>query len=108
MNTSEQQPKPASFWKTEPFRIVEIVAVAAPDGGDGGNWFRYVISQGDKPIEGHRQGTPASVREAVDEFVQRLNERRLGAPGRVPYAPGAKKGVPRGSSANRDEEAAAD
>lgn len=45
-------------------------------------WYRYVISQGDKPIVGMRQGSKRSVKMAIDEVVLRMNERRLGKTGR--------------------------
>ena len=69
MNESKSPPKKASFWKTEPFKLIELREVAAPDGieNEDGTWYRYLISQGDKPIQGHRQGTLASVKEAVDD-----------------------------------------
>ncbi|MBK7728393.1 MAG: hypothetical protein IPJ33_07855 [Gammaproteobacteria bacterium] len=93
MNESKSLPRKASFWKTEPFKLIELREVAAPDGieNEDGTWYRYLISQGDKPIQGHRQGTLASVKEAVDEFVLRLNERRLGTTGRVHFTTGARK-----------------
>lgn len=93
MNEPKSPPKKASFWKTEPFKLIELREVAAPDGieSEDGTWYRYLISQGDKPIQGHRQGTLASVKEAVDEFVLRLNERRLGTTGRVHFTTGARK-----------------
>lgn len=68
----------ASFFKHEPFRILEVSAVAAPDGGMSGDWYRYVVSQGGSPIEGFRQGTKDSVTAFAEEFVTRLNERRCG------------------------------
>jgi hypothetical protein len=66
-----------------PFHLESITAVAAPDGASGKNWHRYVITQGDNEIVGHRQGTVTAVRSAVEAMVESLNLRRVGKPGRV-------------------------
>ena len=72
----------ASFWKTQPFRITELTKTDAPEADDQREWYRYVISQGDKPIVGMRQGSKRSVKAAIEEVVLRMNERRLGKTGR--------------------------
>jgi hypothetical protein len=72
----------ASFWKTKPFKIIELTKTDTPDAEDTREWYRYVISQGDKPIVGLRQGSKRSVKMAIDEVVLRMNERRLGKTGR--------------------------
>ncbi len=72
----------ASFWKTQPFKIIELSKTDPPDADDHREWHRYVISQGDKPIVGLRQGSRRSVKAAIEEVVFRMNERRLGKTGR--------------------------
>ena len=72
----------ASFWKTQPFKIIELTKTDPPESDDEREWHRYVISQGDKPIIGLRQGSKRSVKAAIDEVVLRMNERRLGKTGR--------------------------
>jgi hypothetical protein len=67
---------------TQPFKIIELTKTDAPDAEDTREWHRYVISQGDKPIVGLRQGSKRSVKMAIDEVVLRMNERRLGKTGR--------------------------
>src|SRR5262245_42387017 len=86
--------KKPSTWKNEPYKLVELRAAAAPDGGTDGKWFRYVSSQGGTPIEGLRQGSKASVTAAVEEFITSLNERRLGGSSHWRPAAGAKRGRP--------------
>ena len=78
MTDEKLTPTDASFWKTQPFRIIELVKGEPPEADDNREWYRYVISQGDKPITGLRQGSKRSVKAAVDEVVLRLNERRMG------------------------------
>ena len=75
-------PMDASFWKTQPFKIIELIKTDPPEADDEREWYRYVISQGDKPIVGLRQGSKRSVKMAIEEVVLRMNERRLGKTGR--------------------------
>ncbi|MFQ5548368.1 MAG: hypothetical protein ACE5FV_08760 [Woeseia sp.] len=82
MNKRKPLPTDASFWKTQPFKIIELTRAEPPDADDDREWYRYVISQGDKPITGLRQGNKRSVKAAVEEVVLLLNERRLGKTGR--------------------------
>ena len=67
----------------EAFELVSLTPSVAPVGGEGENWFEYRISQGPNVITGYRQGSTKSVKEAVQEIVAQLNERRVGKPGRV-------------------------
>ncbi|MFQ6004127.1 MAG: hypothetical protein ACE5OQ_01375 [Woeseia sp.] len=78
MNERKPPPTDASFWKTQPFKVIELTKAEPPDADDDREWYRYVISQGDKPITGLRQGSKRSVKAAVEEVVLLLNERRLG------------------------------
>ena len=77
--------------KGEPFELGSISSVAPPQGADGGNWRRYVITQGESTIVGYRQGTERTVKLAIEEIVVQLNERRVGKPGRVHLIPSPKK-----------------
>jgi hypothetical protein len=67
----------------DPFEIVSIRAVSAPDGTAGADWYRYEISQGDNRIVGYRKGASGVVREAVELIVVGLNMRRTRRSGRV-------------------------
>ena len=69
--------------KGEPFKLKSIRTERPPAGAEGGGWHRYVITQGDNTIVGHRQGSTSSVTLAVEEIVERLNERRLAKQSRV-------------------------
>ena len=77
MSNRKSSPLDASFWKKQPFEIIELIKADPPDIDDDREWYRYVISQGDKPITGLRQGNQLSVKVAIEEVVLRLNERRL-------------------------------
>jgi len=64
--------------KGEPFKLTSILKEEPPTGAEGIDWHRYVITQGDNTIIGHRQGSTSSVRLAVEGIVLHLNERRVG------------------------------
>lgn len=83
MSNSKQETAGTAPDYKQPFEFVELQQVEAPDGADDGRWYRYVISQGDQSIVGHRRGTKKKVRAAVNDIVQRMNERRMGRSGRV-------------------------
>lgn len=77
--------------KGDPFVLASISKSSPPEGSSGRNWFTYVITQGRNTIEGQRPGSRASVTEAAEELVERLNERRMGKPGRTHLTPAPKK-----------------
>lgn len=83
MSDSKSTSAKTSSWKNEPFKIIEVCKTEAPDGDSKGNWYRYVISQGNEPLIGVRKGSKKSVTEAANEVVTCLNQRRLGKMGRV-------------------------
>ena len=64
--------------KGEPFKLKSIRKEQSPAGAEGVGWHRYVITQADNTIVGHRQGSTSSVALAVEEMVLHLNERRVG------------------------------
>ena len=64
--------------KGEPFKLTSILKEGAPTGAEGIGWHRYVITQGDNTVVGHRQGSTRSVTLAVKEIVLHLNERQVG------------------------------
>lgn len=75
----------------KPFEIVSVQRAEPPHGGQGPNWYRYVIAfEGANNIHGCRQGGLQVVTRAVEEIVAQLNERHLGKHGRAKL-PLAKK-----------------
>ena len=77
---------PVSEWLShlgEPFEMVSVKRADTPPGGDGAEWHGYVIKQGSNTIRGCRQGTLAAVTAAVEEIVEKLNDRRQHKRGRT-------------------------
>jgi hypothetical protein len=62
----------------QPFRLVAIERTEPPMGADGKNWYRYTITQGANAINGYLQGTATGVKNAAEQIVGQLNERRAG------------------------------
>ena len=67
----------------KPYEIVSVRPAQAPPGGEGSEWHRYVIQQGSNTIRGCREGSLASVTEAVEEIIVKLNDRRINKRGRT-------------------------
>lgn len=60
----------------DPFEVVSICSVAPPPGLTGADWHRYEICQGHNQIVGFRSGDIDKVTLAVEDIVDRLNDRR--------------------------------
>ena len=60
----------------EPYRLLSIDAVRAPEGCMGNDWHVYRIAQGENGITGYRRGDLAGVRADVETIVTALNGRR--------------------------------
>ncbi len=58
------------------YEIVSVRRAKRPPGGEGSNWYRYVIAfEGTNTIHGYQQGNLRAVTTAVEEIVAQLNER---------------------------------
>ena len=58
------------------YEIVSVRRAKRPPGGKGSYWHRYVIAfEGTNTIHGCRQGGLKAVTRAVEEIVNKLNER---------------------------------
>ena len=59
------------------FRVLNVEPCAAPRGGAGGEWCRYVVANGGSRIIGRRHGPLSQARSHAERFVGELNERLL-------------------------------
>jgi len=89
MNTSNAA-VPEDEMPDDAYLLVSISRARSPIDADDRNWHRYVISQGQNQIVGHRSGTPDEARRAVEELIVQLNSRRVAKPKRVHLALGKK------------------
>ncbi|HEX9853364.1 MAG TPA: hypothetical protein VGA68_10135 [Woeseiaceae bacterium] len=62
----------------EAYQIGSVKPSEAPHGGDGIDWYCYVIVQGSNSIRGYRRGSHPVVMSAVEDIVSQLNGRRFG------------------------------
>ena len=60
----------------EPYRLISIDAVHAPEGCTGADWLVYRIAQGKNGITGYRQGNLGRVSADLETIVAGLNGRR--------------------------------
>ena len=60
----------------EPYRLMSVDPVRAPEGCTGGDWFIYRISRARNAITGYRRGTLEGVNAEVATIVSALNGRR--------------------------------
>lgn len=71
------------------FQVMSVEKTAAPDGCADGNWYRYVIGEGNSEIVGCRQGTRRQVTRHASEYAEVLNL-RTGKKGGSYWAPRKK------------------
>ena len=74
---------PSTHSQSHSYKLKSVRTECPPSGAEGVGWHRYVITQGDNTIVGHRQGSTSGVTLAVEEIVLHLNERRVGKDTRV-------------------------
>ena len=59
------------------FQVESVLPIAAPEGAEG-DWYRYVITQGnsgENAITGTRSGNLSDIHRQLADMVERLNER---------------------------------
>lgn len=72
------------------FAVKAVEKAAAPDGAEGGDWYRYVIEGACSSITGYSRGSLGEVRHRAEAFVDDLNARANGS-GRSTWAPRRSK-----------------
>lgn len=60
----------------DPYKVISVEEVGAPDRGADGVWHRYVIESKRSVITGCRNGSKVEVTEYAAHFVEQLNARR--------------------------------
>ena len=63
-----------------PFVVSLIEPIATPDGCEGKNWFRYVISRNGTNIDGLSSGSKTQVTRHAQTVADDLNARSSGRP----------------------------
>ncbi len=75
--------------RTSPFKLARVEKTDAPDGAEGGNWYRYVLDNGRSTITGQRRGSLKDVTAHAHRYAEQLNARGIGSTS--VWAPRGKK-----------------
>lgn len=62
------------------FLVDSVEKTDAPDGGQGRDWYRYVLKNRRSTIVGHRRGSQQHVREYAAQYAEQLNTRAVLGP----------------------------
>ena len=76
------------------FKVVSIEKTEAPDGGDGDNWYKYIVARDNSEIVGNMRGSLQQVTKYANEFVDNLNTRATMPKGRSTWAPSPGQKTP--------------
>ena len=60
-----------------PYELRSLSESLPPQGSEG-QWYRYVIAQGESLVVGIRSGTSTEIDDFLRDIIARLNERRMG------------------------------
>ena len=61
--------------KKNPYSVINVEKIDAPEGLPGDNWYRYIIDYGKSTIEGKKAGTLKLVKQHAETIVEDLNSR---------------------------------
>ena len=68
------RPSPAM---PRPFKVARVEKTDAPDGGQGQDWYRYVLTSHRSTITGQRRGSRQDVHSYATQCAEQLNARAL-------------------------------
>lgn len=72
-----------------PFKVARVEKTDAPDGGQGQDWYRYVLESGRSTITGQRSGSRKDVLAYATQCAEQLNTR--GQTGQSIWSPRGRK-----------------
>ena len=73
------------------YQVAAVEKTSSPEGGEGENWFRYVLSSGRSQITGLHRGTLDEVTEYAAGCAELVNSRSAIGKSARTYAPSKKK-----------------
>lgn len=73
------------------YEVAGVEKAASPDGGQDGDWFRYVLTSGRSQITGLHRGTLDEVTEYAAACAEQVNSRSAIGKSARTYAPSNKK-----------------
>lgn len=72
-----------------PFKVARVEKTDAPDGGQGQDWYRYILESGRSTITGQRCGSRKDVLAYATQCAEQLNTR--GVTGQSIWSPRGRK-----------------
>lgn len=81
------------------FKVASVDKISAPDGGEGQDWYRYVLDSGRSMISGQRRGSRKDVLAYAAQCVEQLNTR--GQTGQSIWSPRGRKPAAATNATNR-------
>jgi len=60
-----------------PFKVACVEKIDAPDGGEGHDWYRYVLESGRSTVTGQRRGSRKDVLAYATQCTEQMNARGL-------------------------------
>lgn len=73
------------------YRVISVEKADMPSGGEGADWYRYVLSSGRSEITGFHRGTREEVDAYARQCAEEYNERSISGSGKRTMAPLKKK-----------------
>jgi hypothetical protein len=71
------------------FKVASVEKISPPDGGEGQDWYRYVLDSGRSMISGQRRGSRKDVQAYASQCAEQLNTR--GQTGQSIWSPRGRK-----------------
>lgn len=72
-----------------PFKVTSVEKTGAPDGGQGQDWYRYILENNRSTITGQRRGSRKDVLAYATQYAEQLNAR--GLTGQSTWSPRGRK-----------------
>lgn len=63
------------FSRDQRYRVVRVEKTDPPEGGEGNNWYCYVIERGTAVLTGRQPGSLQGVTEYAERYADELNDR---------------------------------
>jgi RNA recognition motif-containing protein len=73
------------------YQVASVEKAKMPDGTEGDDWYRYVLSSGTSQITGFHRGSRAEVKEYADHCVEEFNLRSISGKSARTMSPPKKK-----------------
>ena len=84
--------------KPRPFKVASVEKTNAPEGGQGQDWYRYILVSGRSTVTGQRRGSRKDVLAYAAQCAEQLNAR--GLTGQSIWSPRGRKPAAAASSSS--------